>query len=120
MRQPTHRYLVFETAAGFCAVAWSGAGKIRRVEVSADGGNSWADAALDEHVLPLCLTRFRAAWRWNGGPAVILSRATDETGAVQPTRAAALAGRAAGTFYHYNGMQAWQVNSDGTVNNVYA
>jgi sulfane dehydrogenase subunit SoxC len=101
-------------------MAWSGAGKIRRVEVSADRGNSWADAALDEHVLPECLTRFRSAWRWNGGPAVILSRATDEAGNVQPTRAAVLQGRAVGTFYHYNGIQAWQVNSDGTVSNVYA
>jgi sulfane dehydrogenase subunit SoxC len=101
-------------------VAWSGVGKIRRVEVSADGGSSWADAALDEHVLSKCLTRFRSAWRWNGGPSVILSRATDESGNVQPTRAAVLEGRAAGTFYHYNGIQAWQVSSDGTVNNVYA
>jgi sulfane dehydrogenase subunit SoxC len=100
-------------------IAWSGAGKIRRVEVSADGGNSWADAALDEHVLPRSLTRFRSAWRWNGGPAIILSRATDEDGNVQPTRAAVLQGRAVGTFYHYNGIQAWRVNSDGTVNNVY-
>ncbi len=101
-------------------IAWSGAGKIRRVEVSADRGNSWAEAALDELVLPECLTRFRSAWRWNGGPAVILSRATDEAGNVQPTRAAVLQGRAVGTFYHYNGIQAWQVNSDGEVNNVYA
>ena len=100
-------------------IAWSGAGKIRRVEVSADGGSSWADAALDEHVLPRSLTRFRSAWRWNGGPAVILSRATDEDGDVQPTRAAVLQGRAVGTFYHYNGIQAWQVNRDGRVSNVY-
>lgn len=100
-------------------IAWSGAGKIRRVEVSADGGNSWADAALDEHVLPRSLTRFRSAWRWNGGPAIILSRATDDDGNVQPTRAAVLQGRAVGTFYHYNGIQAWQVNRDGKVSNVY-
>ncbi|MDH4047715.1 MAG: sulfite dehydrogenase [Gammaproteobacteria bacterium] len=100
-------------------IAWSGAGRIRRVEVSADGGESWADAALDELVLPHCLTRFRSAWAWNGGPAVILSRATDEAGNVQPTRAAVLEGRAVGTFYHYNGIQAWQVNRDGSVNNVY-
>jgi sulfane dehydrogenase subunit SoxC len=101
-------------------IAWSGAGKIRRVEVSADGGKSWADAALDQHVLPRCLTRFRSAWRWNGGPAVLLSRATDEAGKVQPTRAAVMKGRALGTFYHYNGIQAWQVNGDGEVKNVYA
>ncbi len=101
-------------------IAWTGAGKIRRVEVSADGGKSWADAALDEHVLSKCLTRFRSVWNWDGGPAVLLSRATDETGAVQPTRAAVMQGRAANSFYHYNGIQAWQVSQDGEVTNVYA
>lgn len=101
-------------------IAWSGSGKIRRVEVSADGGQSWADAALDEHVLSKCLTRFRSAWNWDGGPAVIMSRATDETGNVQPTRAQVLEGRANGAFYHYNGIQAWAVSENGEVNNVYA
>ena len=100
-------------------LAWSGAGTIRRVEISADGGSSWADAALDAQVLPKCLTRFRAAWRWDGGPAVILSRATDQTGAVQPTRSEALKWRAANTSYHYNGIQAWQINEDGEVRNIY-
>jgi sulfane dehydrogenase subunit SoxC len=101
-------------------IAWTGAGKIRRVEVSADGGRSWADAALDEHVLSKCLTRFRTAWQWDGGPAVLLSRATDETGAIQPTREVVMRGRASNSFYHYNGIQAWQVNKDGELNNVYA
>ncbi len=101
-------------------IAWSGSGKIRRVEVSVDGGKSWADGALDEHVLPKCLTRFRAAWRWDGGPAVIMSRATDEAGNVQPTRSAVLEGRANGAFYHYNGIQAWAVSDSGEVTNVYA
>jgi len=101
-------------------IAWSGAGRIRKVEVSADGGRSWAEAALDEHVLPKCLTRFRTAWAWNGGPAALLSRATDEKGAVQPTRDVVLQGRANGAFYHYNGIQAWQVESSGEVSNVYA
>jgi sulfane dehydrogenase subunit SoxC len=101
-------------------IAWTGAGRIRRVEVSADGGKSWADAALDEHVLPKCLTRFRAAWNWDGGPARLLSRATDETGAVQPTRDAVMRGRASNSFYHYNGIQAWQVSTAGEISNVYA
>lgn len=100
-------------------VAWSGGGRISRVEVSADGGQSWAEAALDEHVLPRCLTRFRAAWRWNGGPATLMSRAVDETGAVQPTRDQALAGRAPESFYHYNGIQAWAINEQGESRNVY-
>ena len=100
-------------------IAWTGAGKIRRVEVSADGGKSWGDAALDEHVLPKCTTRFRSAWSWDGGPAVLLSRATDETGAVQPTRSDVVRGRAANTTYHFNGIQAWKVSEDGEVTNVY-
>jgi sulfane dehydrogenase subunit SoxC len=100
-------------------LAWSGASAIRRVEVSADGGKSWADAALDAPVLPKCLTRFRAAWQWKGGPAVILSRATDQNGAVQPTRSSALKGRASNTTYHYNGIQAWRISEDGAVHNVY-
>ena len=63
-----------------------GRGRIAQVEVSADGGQTWAEAALQEPVLPEGADAFRMAWRWNGGPAVLKSRATDETGAVQPTR----------------------------------
>ncbi len=100
-------------------IAWSGQGRIRRVEISADGGASWAEAALDEHVLPKCLTRFRAAWRWNGGPAVLMSRAEDETGSLQPDRDAALRGRTH-AFYHFNGVQAWQIDETGASSNVYA
>ncbi len=101
-------------------IAWSGSGKIARVEVSADGGQSWADAALDAHVLPKCLTRFRAAWRWDGSTAIIMSRAIDDTGDVQPTRDIVTEGRANGTNYHVNAIQAWHVDQDGTVTNVYA
>lgn len=100
-------------------IAWSGAGRIRQVEVSADGGRSWAPAKLDGPALDKSVVRFRSAWQWNGGPATLLSRATDASGAVQPTRAAALTGRAPGAFYHYNGIQAWRVNADGAVENTY-
>jgi sulfane dehydrogenase subunit SoxC len=101
-------------------LAWSGAGRIRRVEVSADGGNSWADAALTDPVLPKSLTRFRMAWRWNGGPAILKSRAIDETGAVQPTRDALIAERGERSNYHYHGIQPWQVAASGEVTNVHA
>ncbi len=49
-----------------------------------------------------------------------MSRATDEAGNVQPTRTQVLDGRAAGQFYHYNGIQAWAVSGAGEVTNVYA
>ena len=100
-------------------IAWSGAGSIRQVEVSADGGKSWALAQLDEHRLPLSLTRFRIGWDWRGQPATLLSRATDDRGNVQPTREQNMAGRGAGSFYHVNAIQAWQVSPDGQLENTY-
>jgi sulfane dehydrogenase subunit SoxC len=101
-------------------LAWSGLGRVRRVEVSADGGRSWAEAALSEPVLAKSFTRFRMAWRWDGGPAVLMSRAVDETGAVQPTRASLVAERGERQNYHNNGIQAWAVTASGEVSNVYA
>jgi sulfane dehydrogenase subunit SoxC len=101
-------------------LAWSGAGKIRKVEVSADGGQSWGEAALTEPILSKALTRFRMAWRWNGAPAVLKSRATDETGALQPERAKLVADKGINVSYHNNAIQAWSVASSGEVTNVYA
>jgi sulfane dehydrogenase subunit SoxC len=101
-------------------LAWSGNGKISQVEVSADAGKSWALAALQEPILPKALTRFRIPWRWDGGAAVLQSRATDSSGYVQPTRAALLAERGNKTFYHYNGVTSWAVGVDGEVRHAYA
>lgn len=100
-------------------LAWSGAGAIRRVEVSADGGRSWGEAALDEPVLPRCLSRFRMAWRWDGSPSLLLSRAVDTSGDRQPTRDELMAGRAPGTRYHYNAVQAWRVAASGAISHAH-
>ncbi len=100
-------------------LGWSGAGPIRRVEVSADGGQSWAEAELVEPVLPRALTRFRMPWRWDGAPAVLMSRAEDVTGAVQPTRSDWKARYDASNFLHYNAIQPWQITAEGAVQNVY-
>ena len=101
-------------------LAWSGAGKVAKVEVSADGGKSWAAAALNEPVQSKALTRFRAPWRWTGGPALLMSRASDETGDVQPTRTAWLADYAPGQSYHFNAIHNWAVGADGGITHVYA
>jgi sulfane dehydrogenase subunit SoxC len=101
-------------------LAWSGYGKIAKVDVSADGGKNWAPAVLQEPVLAMALTRFRMAWRWNGGPAVLQSRATDDTGYVQPMRAALLASRGSKAFYHFNGITSWGITENGEVKHVYA
>ena len=101
-------------------LAWSGAGAIRQVEVSADGGATWATAALQEPVLSRCLTRFRIPWRWDGGPALLQSRATDTNGASQPARAAWAERYSQGNIYHYNAIQTWRVSDSGEIQNVYA
>ena len=96
-------------------IAWSGRGRIVRVDVSTDGGNSWQQARLEEPVLPKCHTRFRLPWNWEGGEAVLMSRATDETGYTQPSLAELIEVRGPGTSYHYNHIRAWTVNADGSV-----
>ena len=104
-------------------LAWSGRGKIARVEVSCDGGKTWNLAALQDPVLPICQTRFRFPWVWDGTAAVLQSRATDETGYTQPTHAQLIAERgpleAPGMMYHMNAIQSWGIAADGSVKNVH-
>jgi sulfane dehydrogenase subunit SoxC len=101
-------------------IAWSGAGRIARVEVSADGGASWRDAALQGPILSKSFTRFRLPWEWSGGTQVLQSRATDDKGNVQPTRTAFLAHYAPGMIYHNHYIQSWGIATDGSISNVYA
>ncbi|HWF08522.1 MAG TPA: sulfite dehydrogenase, partial [Bryobacteraceae bacterium] len=92
-------------APGFYEIsglAWSGAGKVVRVEVSTDDGRSWREAALQEPIMTKCLTRFRAPWRWDGAEAVLASRVTDSSGYVQPSREALLKVRDVRSYYHNN------------------
>ena len=110
-------------APGFYEIsgmAWSGNGTIKQVEVTADGGKSWAPASLSGPVLPKAVTRFRAPWRWNGSPAVLQSRATDDAGMVQPTRTQLMAERGARGVYHYNAIASFGINEKGEAANVYA
>jgi sulfane dehydrogenase subunit SoxC len=100
-------------------LAWSGRGRITKVEVSADGGQTWTDAELGNPVLPRAFTRFRAPFDWQGQTAVLQSRATDETGAVQPARAALVAARGAHGYFHYHAIVSWALAADGTVTHTY-
>ena len=109
-------------------LAYSGHGRIAKVEVSADGGKSWGLAALQAPILPKALTRFRMAWNWSGQPVVLQSRATDESGSVQPTRQQLFAERgaprntpnvAAFPMNHVNCISSWAVDAKGAVSHVY-
>jgi sulfane dehydrogenase subunit SoxC len=99
-------------------LAWSGRGKVRRVDVSADGGRNWQQARLETPVLSKCLTRFNADWAWDGKPALLMSRATDETGQIQPTYAELRKVRGSRSIYHNNAIQTWLVEESGEVRNV--
>ncbi len=96
-------------------LAWTGRGRITRVEVSTDGGRNWIDATLQRPVLPMSTVRFRHLWSWNGQETILLSRATDETGYRQPTVHQLWDARGEGTAYHHNHQRAWKVAGDGTV-----
>jgi sulfane dehydrogenase subunit SoxC len=96
-------------------IAWSGRGRIARVEVSLDEGRSWQAADLQEPVLPKAHTRFRYLWRWTGGEATVLSRAVDETGYVQPSQRELIEARGLSAGYHLNPITGWRVRRDGRV-----
>ena len=99
-------------------LAWSGRGKVQRVDVSVDGGRNWRTARLETPVLSKCLTRFNIDWVWDGKPAIVQSRATDSTGYVQPTYTQLRAVRGQRSIYHNNAIQSWLVQPNGEVKNV--
>ena len=101
-------------------LAWSGHGKIKKVEVSADGGKTWATADLQEPVLSKCFTRFRIPWQWNGEKVILKSRAIDETGYVQPEREELVKQRGTHGYFHYNAIVSWEIDCDGRITHVYA
>lgn len=99
-------------------LAWSGRGKVQRVDVSVDGGRNWRTARLQGPVMDKCLTRFDIDWVWDGKPAIVQSRATDETGYVQPSYRQLRAVRGTRSIYHNNAIQSWLVQESGEVKNV--
>jgi sulfane dehydrogenase subunit SoxC len=96
-------------------LAWTGRGRVTRVEVSTDAGRKWVDAEMQPPVVPKCTVRFRHLWEWDGRETVILSRATDETGYVQPTVQQLWEARGERTSYHHNHQRAWKIAADGAV-----
>src|SRR5688572_19435064 len=99
-------------------LAWSGRGRVKRVDVSFDGGRNWKTARLETPILPKCLTRFNIDWVWDGSPTVLQSRAIDETGYVQPKINQLREVRGRRSIYHNNAIQSWKVADSGDVGNV--
>jgi sulfane dehydrogenase subunit SoxC len=99
-------------------LAWSGRGRVKRVDVSTDGGRNWRTARLEGPLLPKCLTRFNIDWVWDGGPAILQARAMDETGYVQPKINQLREVRGRRSIYHNNAIQSWKVEEGGDVGNV--
>ncbi len=99
-------------------LAWSGRGKVKKVDVSVDGGRNWRAARLQTPVLSKCLTRFNIDWAWDGKATIIQSRASDDTGYVQPSYRQLRAVRGTRSIYHNNAIQSWLVQENGEVKNV--
>jgi sulfane dehydrogenase subunit SoxC len=100
-------------------LAWSGRGAVKRVDVSVDGGRNWRTARLEGPVMNKCLTRFHLDWVWDGKPAILQSRAMDETGYVQPASRQLREVRGTRSIYHNNAIQSWLVQESGEVKNVH-
>jgi sulfane dehydrogenase subunit SoxC len=105
-------------------LAWSGRGRVQSVDVSVDGGQSWRPAQLNVTPESVCTVRFSYPWMWDGKPAILQSRCTDETGYIQPTLKQLIAIRGShgpfGSIYHLNAIQSWAIDETGSVANVHA
>jgi sulfane dehydrogenase subunit SoxC len=101
-------------------LAWSGHGKIAKVEVSTDAGNTWKEAQLNHPVLAKAQARFQMDWEWDGKPTKIVSRSTDEKGIVQPDRKSFIDQVGTNTLFHYNAQQTWSIDTAGRVRNALA
>jgi sulfane dehydrogenase subunit SoxC len=105
-------------------LAWSGRGRVQSVDVSVDGGQTWLPAQFNVTPDPVCTVRFSYPWIWDGKPALLQSRCTDETGYIQPTRKQLIAIRGShgpfGSIYHLNAIQTWAIDETGSVSNVHA
>jgi sulfane dehydrogenase subunit SoxC len=99
-------------------LAWSGRGRIARVDVSLDGGRKWRPAKIDGPVWDKALTRFYYEFDWDGRELLLQSRAIDETHYVQPSKAELRKYRGVNSIYHNNGIQTWHLHKSGEVENV--
>ena len=99
-------------------LAWSGRGRIKRVDVSFDGGRNWQTARLESPIQSKSLTRFNIGMTWSGGDLILQSRAIDETGYVQPKINQLRAVRGSRSIYHNNAIQSWKIAASGEVSNV--
>ena len=99
-------------------LAWSGRGRVQRVDVTTDGGKNWHQARIDGLRLPMALHRFYYQFEWDGKPLLLQSRAIDETGYIQPSKNALRQARGVNSIYHNNGIQTWHVQADGEIENV--
>jgi sulfane dehydrogenase subunit SoxC len=109
-------------------LAWSGAGRVQKVDVSVDGGKNWREAKVQGPVHSKAHTRFTFDWEWTGQEAIIQSRTTDETGDVQPTLAEVSKNwqipledwkkQEKPRAIHMNAIQPWKIARDGSISDA--
>jgi sulfane dehydrogenase subunit SoxC len=100
-------------------LAWSGQGTITGVDITFDGGNNWVEAKLKGLVLPKSWTRFSYITKWDGKPLLLASRATDDSGNIQPTIDEETSVIGVESVYHRNAIVTWEITEKGECNNVH-
>jgi DMSO/TMAO reductase YedYZ molybdopterin-dependent catalytic subunit len=65
-------------------LTWSGAGAVKKIEVSVDGGKIWHPARLEDHADRWLWRRWTFVWDAKPGKYSVMARATDEANRVQP------------------------------------
>jgi len=104
-------------------LAWSGGGRVSRVEVTTDGGQNWTDADIRGTAHPMAHTRFSFHWNWDGTECELQSRCIDELGSIQTSRAQATdywtqRGQPARVKGLDNSIQPWRIENNGSVHNA--
>ena len=67
-------------------LAWTGRGRITRVDVSTDGGKSWSEAEIVGSNLPCAHVRFQHMWNWSGQRAQLMAIIHDDVRRVTAVR----------------------------------
>ncbi len=83
--QPTQGTVLHQGPVMIQGVAWTGEGRVVRVEVSADEGRKWESAVLVSEDERYAWRRWEFSWRAvRAGDFTLMCRATDDRGQTQP------------------------------------
>jgi sulfane dehydrogenase subunit SoxC len=97
--------------------AWSGSTKIKKVEISVNGGKTWKKADIYQE--NISVVRFNYIYNWKGNETIIQSRCIDNRLRIQPTREQVINKMGKNATYHFNGITSWKIKTNGEIEHIY-